>query len=371
MLNRLLTSLHLRHPVRAKSIETVDKPRSWWGTSLSLLAHGLIVALLWSAPAIDINPPEVPPPESIDATLLPPPPPESKPTPNLPTPSSTRIASDKIADPSPKATSDKQNDASLSNPDKNGMGNNQAANSGNGSSATKSLPKGNPIGVPAPNRGFDVDYELTGKFQGFDAAGSAKLLIRLNGDRYSADLTAKSTGASFSTRSGGVWRADTIATERFNELMDLPWPFNKSDKQSSFEVNYATRKIHFVNRGTPYERELTVDPIYDYLSAIAFLQAGFQSGHIKAGQGTITLPIGKRQDIGTASIAIGGFDSISTYDGAFDAIHAKISVDSTSIKSIEVWFVPEVNYEPRKMHIVFDKGVITLLSTKKKQLPQR
>ena len=41
-------------------------------------------------------------------------------------------------------------------------------------------------------------------------------------------------------------------------------------------------------------------------------------------------------------------------------------MDSTSIKSIEVWFVPEVNYEPRKMHIVFDKGVITLLSTKKK-----
>ena len=354
------------NPFRKKNTAAPNKPRTWWGTGLSLLAHGTIVALLWAVPSIGIKPPEVPPPESIDATLLPPPPKDST-TPGLPAQSSTRAASVKNSSSSPKSTPAVQNDGALSSLDKKGTDDKAASNDkGNGDGNAKKLPKGNPIGVPAPNRGFDVHYELAGKFKEFNAGGSAQLNIRVNGDQYSADLVARiKGGASFSTHSAGVWRSDTIATESFNELMDLPWPFNKNDKQSSFKVNYDTRKIHFVNRSVPYDKDLTADPIYDYLSAIAFLQAGFQSGSIKAGHGIINLPIGKRQDIGNAKISIGSAERTSTYDDAYNAIHANISVDSASVTSIEVWFAPEANYEPRKMHIIFDKGEVTLLSRKK------
>ncbi len=328
-------------------IKVAEQPKSIFSTFISLLVHSTIVIILWSAPSIEVNPPEVPPPESIDATLLPPPP-ESKATESRASTPSNQFPSK----PSTTLTETalKSDDSGLS-----------PNSSGNANAAT-SLSKGNPINVAAPSRGFDVKYELTGKFKGIDAAGSAKLAIRVNGDRYSADLVASSTGAKFSTHSGGVWRKDTIATDNFSELMDLPWPFNKSDKQSSFKVDYAGKKVNFVNRGQAFERELTVDPLYDYLAAIAYLQAGFQSHAIRAGHGRITLPIGKRQEIGTASISIGSVVSdVQTYDGNFEGIHASIRIDSASIKSIDVWFVPEVNYEPRKMHIEFDKGEITLL----------
>lgn len=331
-----------------------------FGSVLSFFIHAAIVGVLWSAPTIPVTP-EPPPPESIDATLLPPPTPtpaQVNTTPNsapapAPTPAPAASANPAASTPTPN------NAAAGDNP----MPSPQTSSQGVGTGGQgNSLPKGNPINIAPPNRGFDVKYELTGTFKGFEAPGSARLSIRVNGEKFSADLSARASGAAFTVHSGGSWRKDTIATENFNELMDMPWPFNKSDKQSSFTVNYAQRKVNFTNRGQAYERELTTDPLYDYLGAIAYLQAGFQSGALRSGQGRITLPIGKRQDIGTASIQINATtNGVSTYDGAHESIPVTISVDSTSIKAIHVWFMVDANYEPRKMHIIFGNGEVTLL----------
>lgn len=57
-----------------------ERPRSWWSTALSLGIHGTLIALLWSVPSLPINTPEVAPPESIDATILPPHPAEEQAT---------------------------------------------------------------------------------------------------------------------------------------------------------------------------------------------------------------------------------------------------------------------------------------------------
>ena len=243
MYKRLVQFFHLPYFSRT-SREGAQPPKSIWGTLFSLLVHSSIVALLWSAPSVQINPPEIPPLESIDATLLPPPPPESRPN-NTPSPSSS-AASSHTAAPAPESSSKPDDLGQLPPSDVTGT---DAKGDGN---ATKGLPKGNPINVAAPNRGFDVKYDLVGKFKGIDAGGSAKLAIRVNGDRYSADLVARSTGAAFSTHSGGVWRKDTIATDDFNELMDLPWPFNKSDKQSSFKVSYDTRRRNGFDKMTKF-----------------------------------------------------------------------------------------------------------------------
>lgn len=348
---------HSEHtPINSKA----QRPaRMSFGSTLSFFVHAAIIGVLWSAPTIPVTL-EPPPPESIDATLLPPPPPnqaQANPTPkNAPAPAPT-AASSANATPAPN-TPAPSNVAAGDNPMPNTTSNQGTGTSGQGSS----LAKGNPINIAPPNRGFDVKYELTGTFKGFEAPGNARLSIRVNGEKFSADLSARASGAAFTVHSGGSWRKDTIATENFNELMDMPWPFNKSDKQSSFTVNYAQRKVNFTNRGQAYERELTTDPLYDYLGAIAYLQAGFQSGAIRSGQGRITLPIGKRQDIGTASIQINATtNGVSTYDGAHESIPVTITVDSTSIKAIHVWFMVDANYEPRKMHIIFGNGEVTLL----------
>jgi hypothetical protein len=374
MLNRLLTFLHLRQPVRAHAIETVDKPRSWWGTGLSVLVHGLIVTLLWSAPAIDINPPEVPPPESIDATILPPPPVEK--TTQTPTPSNHTNTPPvtHTANPAPStAQQSKQLPSSETGTQAQGTGN-QDGKSG-GANANKPLPSGAPVAV-APSGGFLVNYEVniegtqkqvsvfnTAIDNAAHAAGKASLVFNRKGDRYVADLSASASvtfaSAKIRAHSEGQVRSNTLATERFDNTVSVT---AMNDKQSSFAVDYANKQAVFTNNGNSVTRGLTQDPLFDFVSVMAYMQAGFQQGSLSAGQGALTIPIGKRDEIDGARITIGNYERISTYESSFDAIPVNITINSGSIKYIRVWFVADKKYLPLQMDIGVDKYQILLRS---------
>ena len=355
-----------------------ERPRSWWSTALSLTIHGTIIALLWSAPSLPINTPQVVPPESIDATILPPPPaekPVEKPdTPPTPAPSihtGAPSAHSASSTPSaPKSASDSTNSAdklsaSADGTQAAGAGKSDTAQAdkGNGG-AKKPLPSGAPVAVE-PSGGFQIDYDLDASGANNAAAsGGARLVFSRKGDRYVADLSAKASTlfltAKINGHSEGQVRNNTLATEKFSDSIDLPG--GKWDKQSSFVVNYDARQVTFTNKGNTFERTLEQDALFDYVSAMAYLQAGFQQGQLSAGQGAINLPIGKREEVAQARITIGDYERISTKETAAEAIPTNIAINSGSIKFIRVWFVPDKKYLPLKMEIGVDDKTIVLLS---------
>ena len=364
------------------------RPRSWWSTALSLTIHGTIIALLWSAPSLPINTPEVAPPESIDATILPPPPaekpaekPDTPPTPapNAHAPASSpttpHVADNKPASaPSgtPKAdptTRNAADGAQVAKGQTDGKGNTPTTTNGNGIGGnSKKLTAGAPVAV-APSGGFQIDYNVDAS-GGNDSKGSGggQLIFTRKDNRYMADLNVKLNVAprasiSFISHSEGVVRKDTVASERFSNIIDMPIG-SKWDKQSSFVVDYANNKATFTNKGNNFERDLTHDALYDYVSAMAYLQAGFQQGQLKAGQSDFNLPIGKREEIALAHVSVGDTERVSTFETAGEAIPVKISINSGSIKSIQVWFFPEKKYLPLKMEIVIEKYTVVLLSRK-------
>ena len=356
-----------------------ERPRSWWSTALSLTIHGTIIALLWSAPSLLINTPEVAPPESIDATILPPPPaeklaekPDTPPTPSTPaaTPSAHSAPSAPSTPSAPKSASDSANSAdklsaSADGTQAAGAGKSDTAQAdkGNGG-AKKPLPSGAPVAVE-PSGGFQIDYDLDASGANNAAAsGGARLVFSRKGDRYVADLSAKASTlfltAKINGHSEGQVRNNTLATEKFTDSIDLPR--GKWDKQSSFVVNYDARQVTFTNKGNTFERTLEQDALFDYVSAMAYLQAGFQQGQLSAGQGAINLPIGKREEVAQARITIGDYERISTKETSAEAIPTNIAINSGSIKFIRVWFVPDKKYLPLKMEIGVDDKTIVLLS---------
>ncbi len=356
-----------------------ERPRSWWSTALSLTIHGTIIALLWSAPSLPINTPEVAPPESIDATILPPPPaeklaekPDTPPPPSTPaaTPSAQSAPSAPSTPSAPKSASDSANSAdklsaSADGTQAAGAGKSDTAQAdkGNGG-AKKPLPSGAPVAVE-PSGGFQIDYDLDASGANNAAAsGGARLVFSRKGDRYVADLSAKASTlfltAKINGHSEGQVRNNTLATEKFTDSIDLPR--GKWDKQSSFVVNYDARQVTFTNKGNTFERTLEQDALFDYVSAMAYLQAGFQQGQLSAGQGAINLPIGKREEVAQARITIGDYERISTKETSAEAIPTNIAINSGSIKFIRVWFVPDKKYLPLKMEIGVDDKTIVLLS---------
>lgn len=364
-----------------------ERPRSWWSTALSLLIHGGIIALLWSAPSLPINTPEVAPPESIDATILPPPPTESTEKPAQAPPASTATtapahtpasspaktaAADKPPAPAPSGTP--QANTNTSNAadgtqakagQTDGKGS-SGTGTNNGTSGAKKLAAGAPVAV-APSGGFQIDYDLDASgANNAGASGGARLVFNRKGDRYVADLSAKASTlwltAKINGHSEGQVRNNTIASESFSDSIDLPG--GKWDKQSSFAVDYANQRVTFTNKGNTFEHPLEQDALFDYVSAMAYLQAGFQQGQLNAGQGAVSLPIGKRQEVAQARITIGDYERISTKETAAEAIPTQIAINSGSIKFIRVWFVPEKKFLPLKMEIGVDDKTIVLLSRK-------
>ena len=380
-------STHTETPAHAKQNPAQrERPRSWWSTALSLSIHGSLIALLWSAPSLPINTPEVAPPESIDATILPPPPAEEKapdkttattpaaPAPSAHTPASSpakNATADKPPAPAPSGTpqsntsaSNAANGTQASAGQPDGKGGTGTGANNNGTGASKKLSAGAPVAV-APSGGFQIDYDLDASgANNANASGGARLVFTRKGDRYVADLSAKASTlfltAKINGHSEGVVRSNTLASERFSDTIDLPG--GKWDKQSSFVVNYDTHQVTFTNKGNTFEQALEQDALFDYVSAMAYLQAGFQQGQLNAGQGAISLPIGKRQEVAQARITIGDYERISTKETAADAIPTNIAINSGSIKFIRVWFVPDKKFLPLKMEIGVDDKTIVLLS---------
>lgn len=362
-----------KQPVPTTAQPSTPRPRPWWSTSLSLLIHGGLIALLWSAPSLPINTPEVAPPESIDATILPPPPAEEKapekPTHQPPAPS-TRTASTPASAPKSNPGSAEKTPTSAEGTQASGTGQTdakQADGKGNGANDghdKKPLSAGAPVAV-APSGGFQIDYDLDASGSNSTvASGGARLVFNRKGDRYVADLSAKASTlfltAKINGHSEGQVRNNTIASESFSDSIDLPG--GKWDKQSSFVVDYPNRKVTFTNKGNTFERTLEHDALFDYVSAMAYLQAGFQQGQLSAGQGTVNLPIGKREEVALARITIQDYERISTKETAAEAIPTTIAINSGSIKFIRVWFVPDKKFLPLKMEIGVDDKTIVLLS---------
>ena len=178
-----------------------------------------------------------------------------------------------------------------------------------------------------------------------------------------ADLSASASvtfaSAKIRAHSEGQVRSNTLATERFDNTVSVT---AMNDKQSSFAVDYANKQAVFTNNGNSVTRSLTQDPLFDFVSVMAYMQAGFQQGSLSAGQGALTIPVGKRDEIDGARITIGNYERISTYESSFDAIPVNITINSGSIKYIRVWFVADKKYLPLQMDIGVDKYQILLRS---------
>ena len=378
------------------SATTTRKPRSWWGTLLSFSVHAAIIALLWSAPSLPINIPEVPPPQSIDATILPPPPveeekPVEKPAEQIQTPPTTPTPTPPSSTPqkapsannqpapapagSPKGdtaapTADNGTQAASGQVD--GKNNSKGNSKGDGNETQpKKLPAGAPVAI-GPAGSFHVDYDVfaTGP-NNTHAEGGGTFDFQRQGTGYSATLNVRAKAtilqADLNARSKGTLSHNALATEAFNEVIDLSFPFNNKDKTSSFSVDYNTNKVTFNYNNKPSIEDLTHDVLFDYISAIAYLQSGFQQGKLSAGQGDIPpIPIGKRLKIDRAKIYIGNYERQSTGDFAGDSIPVSIALEggSSSLKSLQIWFMPEKEHKPLKMVIGVDKYIFTMISKK-------
>ena len=370
------------NPFRKKNTATPDKPRTWWGTGLSLLAHGTFVALLWAVPSIEINPPEVPPPESIDATILPPPPPEKTETvknTNIANPPSkpTNVPAKSTPAPS-QAQKVPDSEVGLAKQGSSETQTNKNENPG----AKKTSPSGVPFAVQASG-GFDIEYNVEatqlgqpptvfGKVvaSGAHAEGGGSLTFRhTTKDSFKTTLNATASagivGATLDASSTGDIREKTLATKNFKYAYKISV---MSPKTASFEVNYD-KKLSTFNKGNDPAKvvELTPDqdPVFDFMSAIAYLQSGFQGNAIPKSANSFKLPLGKTDTITNATISVASAETLQTADYHDAAIPVNIAIGSDDIKSVRVWFAQEADYQPLKIEIVVnDKYKITLLSRK-------
>ena len=382
--------------IATASATTTRKPRSWWGTLLSFSVHAAIIALLWSAPSLPINIPEVPPPQSIDATILPPPPveeekPVEKPAEPTPMPPTTATPTPPSSAPqkapsannqpapapagSPKgdtATPTEDNGIKAASGEIDGKNNSKGNSKGDGNGVqTKKLPAGAPVAI-GPAGSFHVDYDVS--VEGSNnkhAEGGGTYDFQRQGEGYNAILNAQAkTGpfkATIKASSKGSLSHNAVATEAFHEVIDFP--FSNNDKESSFTVDYTTNKVAFNYKDKLNTEDLTQDVLFDYISAIAYLQAGLQQGKFRAGQGDIpSIPIGKRLKIDKAKIYIGNYERQSTGDFAGDSIPVSIVLEggSSSLKSLQIWFMPDKEHKPLKMVIGINNYVVTFLSKKPK-----
>jgi hypothetical protein len=328
---------------------------------------------LWFT-ATELTPDAVQPPQVIDTTILPPP----EPTPETPAPVIAPVAKQSNA-PEGKAAA-----KGMASKAKNSQGNNQN-NDGkvlsDGASEQDKIGKasglgdagenkGNqttptqvelPSGVPAPvviDGGFTVQYEAKGEYKGFEAGGGGLLVFNKMGGTYTASLKASAAGFGIEANSKGQIRSDTIAVEGFTDkktrLIGKP-RFNK------LRVSYDTREIHFGSGTEGKTLPLTHKTIYDYLSAIVYVQSFFQSGKTNA---SFTLPVARSRQISDMRIQSGPSADVVTDDGTFTGIPVMFNIENGSIATIKAWFVPSKQYRPLRIEITFkdEKGYVNLVS---------
>lgn len=134
---------------------------------------------------------------------------------------------------------------------------------------------------------------------------------------------------------------------------------------SNFIISYPEKTINFgsTSNGTS---PLPYTVVYDYLSAIVYLQALLQQHPDQAQAGNhLQLPIGKRSTVEMATVTFKPSERLSTAEGAFEgAVPASIQIPSGSIQRIDVWLVPERKYRPLQIELGFTSGKVTLISRK-------
>lgn len=333
-------------------------PQSYKTFTFSLLAHIALCAGLWFG-ASDLVAVEMPAPTVIDATILPPPAIESpKPAlekaPAAPA-SDKNISTTKQEDkPSiaPATSNDKPASKATSTP---AVGGND--NTASKAASAPAVVKSTPIDAPIKDGGFQIKYDVSANYKGMDAAGGAVFTFSRTGATYKAVLSSKASVAKFNAISEGEIRDNTVATTRFSDGRTI---VGREQGGSNFGVDYVERKMSFgTSSGTV--SPLVYDTVYDYLSAMVYIQALLQS---KQGQvSSLQLPIGKRSTIEMARVTFESPEHLSTMEGAFeDAIPATIVISSGSIKSIKMWFVPAKKYRPLQIEIGFGSGNVRLIS---------
>ncbi len=369
---------------------------------LSGVLHGLLLATLWFT-ASDISTPEPTPPETVDATILPVTTdvtPEQKPAaaPTIP-PTQTKTEAVKPS-PSPRTESTRAHTASApkaqaehavksntpttadngtQTPTNNGHSNNgNPSNNTNTPNNTTSPPANNPDtavskplvnGVPiavSPIGGFQIEYNVTASKGNIEASGGATLTFKRNDGTYTADLSAKAAIGGFAAHAEGEVRDNTIATTRFKDGRSISFLGMGTEKAgSNFIISYPEKTINFgsTSNGTS---PLPYTVVYDYLSAIVYLQALLQQHPEQAQAGNhLQLPIGKRSTVEMATVTFKPSERLSTAEGAFEgAVPASIQIPSGSIQRIDVWLVPERKYRPLQIELGFTSGKVTLISRK-------
>ena len=328
--------------------------------ALSLASHTAAAALLWFA-ALDLVAVEMPAPTVIETTILPPPVAEVTP---LPTPKVVEVAPKMVATKKPSSVPDKPINSDGAGATKEStkpvVGGDGKATAEPAATVEKMV-KGVPVDAPIKDGGFQIKYDVTANYKGMDAAGGAVFTFNRTGSTYKAELSSHASVAKFNATSEGEIRDNTVATTRFKDGRTIGLlGMGKERGGSNFMVDYVAHAVNFDGANGAVS-PLAYDAVYDYLSAMVYIQALLQS---KQGRvASLQLPIGKRTSVEMARVTFQSAEHLSTMEGAFeDAIPATIVIPSGSIKSIKMWFVPEKKYRPLQIEIGFNSGNVKLIS---------
>lgn len=348
---------------------------------LSVALHVVALVSLYGASS-HVVAEKIPEPLVVDANILPPPPPqppivrvapekvkaEPVPTPSVKKPNNPAAA------PSKNQTADKPGAEKKSGVDsvaakneseiakgKEGKSESGAATTEGGVAAAIAPSqlleglKGASVDAPIRDGGFQIEYNLEIDFNGDTNEGGATFTFKKTngGNNYEADLIGKVSLLKIGMHSEGEVRSNTLATTRFNGGGGVRG--FKSRTGSSLVVEYATQRMTFGKEAT---QPLAYRAVYDYLSAMVFVQSVLQA---KQGRiSTMELPVAKTKEIKMAKVTFGAPERLSTHErngeagGVFDyAIPAVIAIDSGGLKSMKVWFVPAKNYRPLRIDLVF------------------
>ena len=220
--------------------------------------------------------------------------------------------------------------------------------------ACTTVPKENSNTLQAPNN-YAVMYEAKGEYKGFEAGGGGQLTFNTSGDTYTASLKATAAGFGIEAISKGQIRSDTIAVEKFIEKATN---LIGKARVKTFALRYETKEMHFGSGGV---QELKHNVVYDYLSAIIYVQSFFQSGKTNA---SFTLPVARSSQIKDMRVQLGVAADVVTDDGTFTGIPVTFNIENGSIATIKAWFVPSKQYRPLRIEITFkdDKGYVNLVS---------
>ena len=379
--------------------KSINSHRNKKNTLLSGALHGIVLATLWFT-ASDISTPEPTPPEVVDATILPataevtpekeqttPPPDTPRATPKTLEKAKTEAvkstqsshtksthaqqisASKTPAKNTPETTADNgtqaQKDRGKGDGKSNTGNSNTLANATSEANtiASKPLVNGVPIAV-SPIGGFQITYDVVANKGSIELGGSATLTFKRSDGTYTADLTSKAAIGRFEAHAQGEIRDNTVATTRFKDWRSISFlGMGNETVGSNFFISYPEKAINFGSSNSDTS-PLPYTVVYDYLSAIVYLQALLQQHPDQGRAGNrIQLPIGKRTTVEMATVTFKASERLSTAEGAFDgAVPASIQIPSGSIQRIDVWFVPEKKYRPLKIDLGFTRGKATLIS---------